>query len=289
MSLLLRVNIALIVVFALGATLTGLTCRALLARNVEHEMRSEAELMMDSALAARDYTAHQIAPLLRTQMQAEFLPQSVPAYAATEHFLHLQASRPEYSYQEATLNPTNLRDRATDWQADIIQQFRHDAHLSELSGERDTPMGRSMYLARPIRAEAECLVCHSTAAAAPATVIARYGSNNGFGWQLGDVIGAQVVSVPTANADARAGRAFRVFLGSLAAVFVALLLVLDVILYYLVVRPVRRMARIADSLSTGDASAPEFPNTGADEVAALGRSFNRMRKSLDKALKLLES
>ena len=289
MSLLLRVNIALIVVFALGATLTGLTCRALLARNTEHEMRSEAELMMDSALAARDYTAHQIAPLLSSQMQTEFLPQSVPAYAATEHFLHLQASRPEYSYQEATLNPTNLRDRATDWQADIIQQFRHDAHVSELSGERDTPMGRSMYLARPIRAEAACRVCHSTAAAAPATVIARYGSNNGFGWQLGEVIGAQVVSVPTANAEARASRAFHAFLGSLAAVFVTLLLVLDLILYYLVVRPVRRMAQIADSVSTGDASAPEFPNTGADEVAALGRSFNRMRKSLDKALKLLES
>lgn len=289
MSLLLRVNMALIVVFALGAALTGLACRALLARNAEHEMRSVAELMMDSALAARDYTAHQIEPLLHTQMQSEFLPQSVPAYAATEHFLHLQASRPEYSYQEATLNPTNLRDRATDWQADIIRRFRDDAHVSELSGERDTPVGRSLYLARPIRAQAECLACHSTAAAAPATVIARYGSNNGFGWQLGEVIGAQVVSVPTANADARAGRAFRAFLGSLAAVFVTLLLVVDLVLYYLVVRPVRRMAQLADRVSTGDVSAPEFAHTGADEVAALGRSFNRMRKSLDKALKLLGS
>jgi HAMP domain-containing protein len=289
MSLLLRVNIALIVVFALGATLTGLICRALLERNAEHEIRSEAELMMDSALAARDYTAHQIAPLLHTQMQTEFLPQSVPAYAATEHFLRLQAGRPDYSYQEATLNPTNLRDRATDWQADIIQRFREDPHVSELTGERETPLGGSMYLAKPIRAQAECLVCHSTAAAAPATVIARYGSNNGFGWQLGDVVAAQVVSVPTAAADARASRAFHAFLGSLAAVFVTLLLVVDLILYYLVVRPVRRMAQIADRLSMGDASAPEFPNSGADEVAALGRSFNRMRKSLDKALKLLES
>ncbi len=56
--------------------------------------------------------------------RVEFLPQSVPFYAATEHFLRLHAERPDYSYQEATLNPTNLRDRATDWQADIIQRFR---------------------------------------------------------------------------------------------------------------------------------------------------------------------
>jgi len=289
MSLLLRVNLALIVVFALGATLTGLACRALLERNAEHEIRAEAELMMDSALAARDYTASEIAPLLHAQMQSQFLPQSVPAYAATEHFLRLHANRPDYAYQEATLNPTNLRDRATDWQADIIQRFRDKAGEHEISGERDTPLGRSMYLAKPIRAEEPCLECHSTAAVAPPTVIARYGSNNGFGWQLGDVVGAQVVSVPIASAEARASRAFRAFLASLIAVFVALLIVVNLVLYLLVVQPVRRMAQIADRVSVGDASAPEFAARGGAEVAALGAAFNRMRRSLDKALKLLEA
>jgi HAMP domain-containing protein len=289
MSLLLRVNMALIVVFALGAMVTGIACRALLERNAEHEIRAEAELMMDSALAARDYTSSEIAPLLHEQMQAQFLPQSVPAYAATEHFLRLHANRPDYSYQEATLNPTNLRDRATDWQADIIQRFRNDPHEHEISGERETPMGRSMYLAKPIRAEQPCLECHSTAAAAPPTVIARYGSNNGFGWQLGDVIGAQVVSVPIGSAEARARGAFRAFLASLVAVFVALLIVVNLVLYLLVVQPVRRMAQIADRVSVGDTSAPEFSATGGAEVAALGVAFNRMRRSLDKALKLLEA
>jgi HAMP domain-containing protein len=289
MSLLLRVNLVLVVVFALGATLTGLACRFLLERNAEREIRAEAELMMDSAFAAREYTSSQIAPLLHEQMQKEFLPQSVPAYAATEHFLRLHANRPDYSYQEATLNPTNLRDRATDWQADIIQRFRDRAGVSELTGERDTPMGRSMYLAKPIRAAAACLTCHSTAAAAPQTVIARYGSSNGFGWQLGDVVGAQVVSVPLANAQGRASRAFHAYLASLIALFVILLLVVNLVLYVLVVRPVRHMAQIAERLSVGDSSAPEFPARGSDEVAALGRAFNRMRRSLDKALKLLEA
>jgi HAMP domain-containing protein len=289
MSLLLRVNLALVAVFALGATATGLACRALLERNAEREIRAEAELMMDSAFAAREYTSKQIAPLLSSQMQTQFLPQSVPAYAATEHFLHLHANRPDYSYQEATLNPTNLRDRATDWQADIIQRFRNEAGVSEISGERDTPMGRSLYLAKPIRAKAECLGCHSTAAAAPATVIARYGSSNGFGWQAGDVVGAQVVSVPLANAEDRASRAFRAFLESLIAVFVALLLVVNLVLYFLVVRPVRRMAQIAERLSVGDGGAPDFPADGSKEIAALGRAFNRMRISLDKAMKLLEA
>jgi protein-histidine pros-kinase len=288
MSLLVRVNIALVVVFTIGATITGLACRSILARGAEHEIRSEAELMIDSALAVRNYTSTQIAPLLRTQMQTEFLPQSIPFYAATEHFLRLHATRPDYAYQEATLNPTDLRDRATDWQADIIQRFRNDTAATEFSGERDTPMGRSLYLAKPIRASSECLECHGPASSAPPTLLARYGSDHGFGWQVGDVIGAQVVSVPSSAAEARAERAFRAFLGSLVAVFLALLLVVNLVLYYLVVRPVRRMAQIADRVSVGDGSAPAFASGGGAEIAALGRAFNRMRTSLDKALKLLE-
>ena len=288
MSLLVRINAALIVVFAVGATLTGIACRTVLEGNAEREIRNEAGLMIDSALAARDYTEAQIGPLLAAQMQTQFLPQSIPFYAATEQFLRVHADRPEYSYQEATLNPMNPRDRATDWQADIIQRFRNEPSMKEFVGERDTPMGRALYLARPIRAEAGCLACHGLASAAPRTVVARYGSDNGYGWQAGDVIGTQVVSVPIARAEASASSAFRVFLAALTGVFVALLVVVNLVLYLLVVRPVRHMAQIADQLSVGDTSAGEFPASGGAEIAALGRAFNRMRKSLDKALKLLE-
>ena len=287
MSLLLRVNLALIAVFGVGATIAGFSCRALLQRNAEQDIHAEAELMIDSALAARDYTASEIAPLLHEQMQAQFLPQSIPFYAATEQFLRLHASHPDYAYREATLNPTNPRDRATDWQADIIERFRNDASAGEVSGERATPVGPSLYLAKPIRATAECLDCHGAASAAPATVVARYGRDNGYGWQLGDVVGAQVVSVPIASAEARAARIFQAFLGSLIGVFASLLLVVNLVLYLMVVRPVRRMAESADRVSVGESTAPEFAESGGAEIVTLARAFNRMRRSLDKALKLL--
>ena len=75
----------------------------------------------------------------------------MPAYAATEQFNDLRKKYPDYSYKEATLNPTNPRDRATDWEADIVNQFRNGQGKGELIGERDTPTGRSLYLARPIQ------------------------------------------------------------------------------------------------------------------------------------------
>ena len=266
----------------------GYACRVILEANAQREVVAEAGLMMDSALAIREYTANEILPLLSERMQKEFPPQSVPFYAATQNFLRLRERHPEYSYKEATLNPMNPRDRPADWEADIIQRFRNDANAPEIVGARETPMGKSLYLARPIRNEAECLPCHGNPSAAPQTLIARYGRAGGFGWQPNEIVGAQVVSVRFASATANADRTFRAFMISLIAVFAAVFVAVNGAVYILVVRPVRRIARVADRLSLGDMSAEQFPLQGAKEIESVTRSFNRMRKSLEKALRLLE-
>lgn len=110
-----------------------------------------ARVIMASSLATRTYTNKRIKPLLDTQMKYRFLAQSVPAYAATEHFNELRAKFPDYAYKEATLNPTNPRDRASDREAEIVNTFRQSPTRIELIGERDTPNGPSLYLARPFR------------------------------------------------------------------------------------------------------------------------------------------
>ena len=287
MSLLFRINAALGGVFLVAALIAGYVCWAMLEANAQREVLAEAGLMMDSAAAVRTYTANEILPLISARMKDEFPPQSVPSYAATQNFLKFHEHHPEYAYKEATLNPTNPRDRAADWESDIIQRFRNDSQTQQVVGVRDTPMGSSLYLARPIRAKPECLVCHSTPSAAPASLIARYGGDNGFGWQPNEVVAAQVVSVPFASAASNAGKEFRAFMILLAAVFAAAFGVVNILLYRLVVRPVRRIAAVADQVSLGDTSAEDFPAGGATEIASVARSFERMRKSLEKALRLL--
>jgi HAMP domain-containing protein len=287
MSLLFRINAALGAVFLIAALLAGYICWNMLEANAQREVLAEAGLMMDSAAAVRAYTATEILPLISARMKEEFPPQSVPSYAATQNFLKFHERHPEYAYKEATLNPTNPRDRAADWEGDIIQRFRNEAEIQQVIGVRDTPMGRSLYLARPIRAKPECLVCHSIPSAAPQSMIARYGGDNGFGWQPNEVVAAQVVSVPFESATANAKREFRAFMILLVAVFIAAFLVVNLLLYRLVVRPVRRIALVADRVSQGDMSAEEFPQGGAMEIASVARSFERMRKSLEKALRLL--
>ena len=286
--MLLRINAVLIIAFAIATFGIAFALKSALQANAAHEVLNEAGLMMDSAAAIRAYTSTEIVPLLTEKMKEEFHPQSVPSYAATQNFIKLREQHPDYSYKEATLNPTNLRDRAADWEADIVQKFRNDAGTREVTGQRDSPMGPTLYLARPIRALDRCLPCHSVPANAPATLIARYGSDNGFGWQAGEVVGAQIVSVPVSSASARAALVLNRLLVWLIAMFVTVLLIINVALYVLVVRPVKEMARVADQLSLGDTSVGTFSTRGGHEVATLAVSLNRMHKSLDKALRLLE-
>jgi len=290
MKLLLKFNLAFIVVFLIGLAITGFVSRELLARNAQEEVLQHARFMMEKALAVRAYTSTQVAPLLETQMKYTFLPQSIPAFSATEVLARLQKVYPEYSYKEATLNPTNPRNRAVEWEVDVISEFRKSADAKEFVGERDTPSGRSLYIARPIKITNEaCLRCHSTVDAAPKTLVEKYGPANGFGWNLNEVIGAQMVSVPMAVPMQRAERAFGVFMALLTAVFVAIGVLLNVMLWWLVIRPVTRLSAIADRVSLGDMQAPNFEAKSGDEIGVLAQSFTRMRKSLVQAMKMLES
>jgi protein-histidine pros-kinase len=289
MKLALKFNLVFIVIFLLGLAAAAAISRDLLQRNAREEIAQNARLLMEAALATRGYTSTQIAPLLQTQMKYSFLPQSIPAYAATEVFNDLRKKFPEYGYKEATLNPTNPRDRAADWEADIVNQFRNVAEKAEVVGERDTPNGRSFYVARPIQIKADaCLYCHSTVDAAPKTMIEKYGPANGFGWKLNEIIGAQIVSVPIEVPLARAEAAFRTFMTSLTAVFAIIFLALNLMLYFVVIRPVTRLSRLADEVSLGKLDSPEFPVRSSDEIGKLAGSFNRMKKSLVQAMKMLE-
>jgi protein-histidine pros-kinase len=290
MKLLVKFNLAFVIVFALGLAIAGSIARNLLRQNAQQEVVDRANLLMEKAVVVSAYTTKQIAPLLETQMKYSFLPQSVPQYSATEVLASLRGKYPEYSYKPAMLNPTNPRDRAVEWEADIITQFRSDPERTEFIGQRDTPGGRALYIARSIKiVNPACLACHSTPAAAPKTMVDHYGPNNGFGWTLNEPIGAHIVSVPLAVPLAQADRALFTVMALLGAVFVVIGVALNLMLWKLVIRPVTQLSNLADRVSLGELEAPEFAVRSKDEIGTLAESFARMRKSLVHAMKLLDT
>jgi protein-histidine pros-kinase len=289
MGLKAKFNLAMLVALLVGLGLAAAMSWRIVQDNARREVLQEAAIMMAQASAIRDYTAKEIEPLLADQIKLRFLPHTVPSWAAQTNLRTMAKQFPDYTYKEAALNPTNPADRATDWESGIIAEFARTPTLTEFTSTRDSPTGPLLSISRPIRiTDKDCLVCHSTPAAAPSSMIDLYGSANGFGWKLGDVIGAQIVSVPMRVALDRAADAFKVSLAGLAAVFVVIIVLLNLLLHFVIVKPIRTMSAIASEISLGNMAAPEFQVRGRDEIASLAESFNRMRRSLANAMKMLE-
>ena len=289
MGLRTKFNLVLITAFLVGLALATFLAWQITTEEAKRQMFNEASLIMRSGTAVRSYTQKEIRPLIADQMTVRFLPHSVPSYSAQTVLHDLHKDFPDYSYKEAALNPTNPSDRATNWETDVINAFQRDPNLSEFVGIRDTPTGQFLTFARPFRlTDKACLACHSTPAAAPPTMLDLYGNANGFGWQLNDVIGAQIVSVPMSVALRRSNQSLAAFVVSLSAVFLATLVVLNVLLHFFILKPMQKITALARDVSAGKTDVPEYPAKGKDEIASLGRSFNLMHRSLQNAVRMLE-
>jgi uncharacterized protein DUF3365/putative zinc finger protein len=237
LGLRLQFNLALLAVFALGLGATGTLAYEVLHKNAREEVARNASLILEAALSMRGYTIGQIEPVLHSDPE-KFYPQTVPAYAATEVMNQLRKKYSDFSYKDAALNPINPRNRAVGWEAEIVGSFRGNPGQREIRGVRDTADGPSLYLARPSQIRSKgCLSCHTTPELAPPAMVKIYGTAGGYGWKVDEIVGAQIVSVPMALPIRNANRAFFIFMVSMTAVFAALLIVLNLMMSLLIVRP----------------------------------------------------
>src|SRR5438309_10749480 len=163
-----KIDLAMSGAFLVGLGLAGFVAYEILSKNAQEDSLQNARIIMEEASAIRTYTAESIRPLLEQQMKVQFLPHSIPSFAAQSNFKLLQKKLPDYTYREPALNPTNLNDRAVDWEAEIINDFRSDTSKTESIVTRDTPAGRFLTLARPLKVGGQaCLSCHGTPEDAP--------------------------------------------------------------------------------------------------------------------------
>ena len=285
-----KIDLAISGAFLVGLGLAGVGAYTILTKNALEDSLQNARIMIEGASAIRTYTAESIRPLLEQQMKVQFLPHSIPSFAAQTNFKMVHQKLPDYTYREPTLNPTNLNDRAVDWEADIINDFRNDSSKSEF-GDNPRHAGRAISDALPDRSRSAAKLA-SPATARPKmrrpTMVALYGSQNGFGWKQGEIVGAQVVSIPLAVPLARAYQALFWFMLALAGTFVVTIIIVDFLLRALVTKPVAEISEMADRVSMGQLDTPEYVHNSRDEIGSLSASFNRMRRSLQNAMSMLE-
>ena len=288
----LKLNILLAAILLCLTVAMGIFLSRVLQNYAEEAVVDQASMLMKTMNSVRNYTDTQVNPELAERLETEqaFLPQTVPAYSAREVFEHFR-SEEEYSqffYKEATLNPTNVRDKADKFETEIIETFR-DNSLKQKQGFRSIPGGEIFYIARPIKIEKEsCLRCHSVPSEAPASLIASYGSDNGFGWQLNEIVGAQVISVPSSAVFKAAQKLRYLVMGNVVVFLLLASLLLNLFLKFTITNPLKKMSHSSKQLSMGDMNIT-FEQKSNDEIGILAASLNRLKVSLKMAMDMLEN
>jgi len=258
---------------------------ALKARALD-EAAAETRVLLSAASAVREYTVSNIRPQLEQLDETTFRPETVPSFAAQTIFRQVSDHDTSYTYREVALNPTNPADLPVPFETALINRFRNEDGLAELSGTWDLDGRALFYLARPITITSQaCLSCHSTPDQAPPAMLAQYGSSNGFGWQLGETVGIQIITVPIEAEMRGAYELVLMMSAGLVLIFILAYALLSTTIHRHLVQPLQDLTRAADDASVGADSGAGVPEAGSNELRELARSINRLRMSLRKALR----
>ena len=281
----MRRTLLLIFLVTLVAAIAGFY--AILRSQAMQEAEARSEILLSSATSIRTYTDTRILPALGGGTGDVFHEEIVPSFAAQSVFRSVSESATGYKYREVALNPTNTNDRADAFEVGLIRRFIDDPKLPELSGFRSEGAAWMFYLARPLRIDdAACLSCHDTPSRAPAAMLTKYGSANGFGWKLHEVVGTQVLSIPVTQQFKGMFQLLMLLAAALfvvaGAAYVALTIALDGVL----VRPLRALRQAAAAAARGEDVS--LPTGGVAEVRGLATAIDLLRTSLAKALARLE-
>jgi PAS domain S-box-containing protein len=293
-----KFNLVLLSVFVLGAITSWLSLKFLMLQHAEHQVAANADLLMKTLTSVRDYTSMDVGPKLKEfqAMQHKFVAETVPGFSAwrVSDYFRKKEGYTDYVYKEAAPNPTNLRDQADEFETGLVNQFSSDSALRHLSGFRDLNGQKYFYSASPMRiADRKCLECHTTAEKAPPEMmrIADYDSQHGFNWKMGQVIAAQMVYVPAADVMEAASRNSMWVLLLFVGVFGLIILLINLLLRQMVLRPLNHLTAATDAIGEGTAQAQRFEETAAgkelsaaghrgDELGRLANTFGSMAEKV---------
>jgi hypothetical protein len=109
----------------------------LLYNEAIRQAEQEARIMLSSARAIGEYTETHILPKFTAASPNTFEQEQVPFYASRTVFRSVTGKAALYTFRFPTYNPTNLDDRPTPFEIELITRFRDSPKLDELTGVHD--------------------------------------------------------------------------------------------------------------------------------------------------------
>lgn len=259
------------------------------AKQIRTEAERELTLLVDMVKSVREYVAQDVRPGLLAQevMHSPAVSSTVAVGMVAKHF---RKKQPDYYIKVVSDNPLNPANAPQPLETRLLQRFRTDRSLKAPVVESGDLHGRKYWMsARPSVVEESCLHCHGDPYEAPTAITDAYGTDSGFFWKQGDVVGVSVVGVPMGNAEDIALGLGLVVAGGLTLFFVLVFVIVSLLLQRTILTPVARMTEMATQVSKGKIDA-EFPvQRDGSEIGELGSAFEMLRRSLVAAMERLQA
>jgi len=291
LKLRVKFTVILVLVFLGSLIFSGAILSNTYYHNAQKEVTDKSLVLLATMNSVRNYTNNRIKPLLEDRLKTlpTFIPETVPAFSAREVFnkLRQQKEYQSFFYKEATLNPTSLTDKVDDFEAALVDHFRKDLEIKEVDGFRTVAGEKLFYVARPLAvSQQSCLQCHSTPEAAPKSQLNSYGSENGFGWHLNEIIGAQTIYVPVREVFTIYRQQFFLAMVNFTGIFAVIAVLINWLLKRTVIEPITPMAKLAQEISKDEINSDSTVELNlrklnkvarrADELGQLARVFQLM-------------
>jgi methyl-accepting chemotaxis protein len=279
-----KFTVVMLGVLALAVALSTVVLWQILKRQAENNVTNRAEVALGMINAVRGYTSDNVRPTvtgLESVATTDFTPVQVPAFSARATFDEFQnnAAYNDFRFKEASLNPQNLSNKADGFEQELLASFADQPSLKEMSGFRTRDGERVFYIARPLLISSEsCLDCHGDPANAPKALLAAYGDQNGFGWHVGDLMATQVIYVPAGQVIRDAQRSLLLLGGIFVGISAAILALINFWLKPTVIRPVEKIAGVAELITQGSLDAPACANQDLGDVAERGDELGQLAR-----------
>lgn len=270
----------LVLAFYLGSLVIAAPLAYVISRGQAYDAASEQlRLLVNMVKAVRSYVSEDVRPRLLEEKfyHTPAISSTVATALVAKKFL---AKEPDYYIKVASDNPLNPKNKAEEFEMDLIERYRADSSLKELVVEGE--LGGKPYLASvsPSHTKKECLACHGKPDDALEAIKTAYGVSSGYNYGPdGSVVGVVVVGVPSGNIDRIALHRSLAVIGLLTAVFTAFFIAANVMMKRSVIRPLTKITAVAEAVSQGDLDTKVEVERN-DEIGQLAHALELMRRSV---------
>lgn len=247
------------------------------------EANKELSLLVDMVASVREYIAKDVRPgLLQANMfESPAISSTVTTSVVATRF---KEKRPDYYIKVASDNPLNQQNLPEPLERELLNKFRADKDLKEITEAGMIKGNNYLVSARPSIAHKECMICHGDPKKAPLPVSSKYGMSAGYNYEPDSIVGTIGVGVPMADVNALVMQRGLVAIGIITVIFGIIFVIINALVKSSILSPITNITEAAIMLSKGDIKHEINIKQDGSEIGELAHSFELLRRSLKWAM-----